>query len=468
MRQLNRAVSAFKKETRLPQRSYFLLMAIAAFPFLDFPLFWGSSYTRPLAYLIILPCCVIFAFPLIFSFLNDVRHLASLKVYIGFVTYSLLISLAWAFVQQSGGEIAIDWAQLGSLGVGVLGLVFFLYFLNNAKVFRLCCVVTGMVSIPLVILCCLQWWAMHQGQFGSAVTAIAGLFNYRASLENGKAFGLAPEGSYLADYIAIAVMPVSWAWVCTGESLFKKRWLGIVPEIWMLVGGGVCILAAQSRIGLIYLAFQVLLTLFLAQGGRRKLISNIAVIVFIGTIAAGIGYEIEYGGENYFHDLIVNPSNWQSENEVSNTTRAACMVTGIRIGTNYPLGVGIGRYGVYFRRFVPTWALWDPEIRNYLGALNEFGTTSAQANSKGMFSRLFAEVGFPGLILFAVWLLYVGKESYTTVVRTKNARNHNLAIVIMISFGTIIVAYFNTDSFILPYHYYIIAAAVKAKQIVSN
>ncbi len=86
--------------------------------------------------------------------------------------------------------------------------------------------------------------------------------------------------------------------------------------------------------------------------------------------------------------------------KISNQTRTEMQKIGFEIGMDNPVfGVGLGQFGFNFSKYVKDDLKNNPEIKTYLNEKDKFWPPT-----HGLFSRLFAETGFVGLILwFFLW-----------------------------------------------------------------
>lgn len=116
-----------------------------------------------------------------------------------------------------------------------------------------------------------------------------------------------------------------------------------------------------------------------------------------------------------------------SEENLSNICRYGTQVAAIHMGLDHPiLGTGLGQFPFYMEKYLPAWSMISPEIRGYLHG-------EGLPRVHGMYTRIFSEVGFLGLISWVGFFLYLFRDSYRIVLSSLSTNPDWLGIALLIN-----------------------------------
>ena len=146
----------------------------------------------------------------------------------------------------------------------------------------------------------------------------------------------------------------------------------------------------------------VLLMLFTrAFKARRKIfyVFIVSLMVFSGSVFVAVNWFPNAGkkGTETFESLY----NQDTTRRLSNVARFGAMDAAVRMGYFNPIfGVGLGQYAFHMPEYVQGWALESVEIRDYIAP----DVLDTWAHSHCLFTRIFAETGVTGLLLWlSLW-----------------------------------------------------------------
>jgi O-antigen ligase len=203
------------------------------------------------------------------------------------------------------------------------------------------------------------------------------------------------EPSVFAMYAAFA-----FPWLVSyAQEEGPRRWLRL-----LLLGYlGVMLILTQSRTAYAITLAQVALLLVGrkkaegTKGRAQRLLMAVVIVVGVVTLARVVGTE----ARNPMKTAVSLAADEDSVYYMSNLTR-----TGVQYGTmvmaaDHPLaGVGFGQAGFHIPAYLPQWASISPETAELLSPHE--GTPWPP--SHGLYVRMSAETGIPGLLLFlAIW-----------------------------------------------------------------
>ena len=106
-------------------------------------------------------------------------------------------------------------------------------------------------------------------------------------------------------------------------------------------------------------------------------------------------------------------------------------------------GVGYGQYPFHYADYVPSWAWISYEVQNW--SLNIPG--SLMTPSHGVYTRLLAETGIIGMILWVFTLLSMLWEINKSGIDSNKKRCYLISIVALLLFGL------NLDAFRIFYYW---------------
>ena len=137
-----------------------------------------------------------------------------------------------------------------------------------------------------------------------------------------------------------------------------------------------------------------------------------------------------------------NSSN--NSHELSNIARIGSQWAGWYMFLDNPFfGIGYGQYPFYYADYVPSWAWISGEVQTW--SLNIPG--SIMTPSHGIYTRLLAEAGFLGLLVWVSILFSMLWDICKSDVDADKKRCYLLSIVALILFG------FNMDAFRIFYYW---------------
>lgn len=276
--------------------------------------------------------------------------------------------------------------------------------------------------------------AMDTLPFPNVINRIHRLFSTRDLLTT-RVTGLAYEPSFLADQLVILYLPLWFASVVRGYSVFNTRSSIWSVELGLAVWGLVIVFLSQSRIGLIS-AFSSLVVLSLvaawklatrltkrvihALGMGRNEVSGLMKswiritiwLLFLTLVISAFFGVVRFAGrlDNRiarifkldFLEILRSHEDpvYTIASILAYAERVVYWDGGFRVFSLYPIfGVGLGNEGFYFRETVPAYGTRLTEIVRILEGSPQF------PNPKNLWVRLLAETGIIGFMLFVAWLL---------------------------------------------------------------
>src|SRR3990170_2993828 len=293
--------------------------------------------------------------------------------------------------------------------------------------------------------------------------------------------GLAYEPSWLANQLVMLYLPLWLASVVQGWSAFRRRPSRLSLELVLLIWGTCVLFFSYSRIGLLSFLFVLgVLAMVVAwryagtiadrwRAGlqdkgrlsrlpsRRFLQAASLAVVSLLLLAGLVGTTLLAGRTNERIQRLLSidlraalvparfPPVFEIANRLEIAERLIYWTSSFRVYSMYPLlGVGLGNTGFFFRENVPAFGTHLPEIIDILGP-----ETQAYANPKSLWFRLLAETGILGFMLFALWLLVMGKRALEARSSRSGAWG---AVATAACFALLaqVVEGFSLDSFALP------------------
>lgn len=136
--------------------------------------------------------------------------------------------------------------------------------------------------------------------------------------------------------------------------------------------------------------------------------------------------------------------------ELSNIARIGSQWAGWYMFLDNPVfGVGYGQYPFYYADYVPSWAWISKEVQ--IWGVNIIG--SAMTPSHGIYTRLLAETGLMGLLVWGIILLSMLWDICQSDVDADKKRCYSISIVALVLFG------FNADTFRIFYYWVFLGIA---------
>ncbi|MCL6622718.1 MAG: O-antigen ligase family protein [Syntrophobacterales bacterium] len=224
-------------------------------------------------------------------------------------------------------------------------------------------------------------------------------------LYTGKVRSVTGEPSFFGMYGAL-LLP----WLVSYLFTEKRRWPFALLTLYLVF----LMLLSLSRLAYGMLLLETLLLFYFIFRARVMSLSGttIALTLLAVTVTASI-YAIQRMAEADVELLRQGVVlSLASEENLSNICRYGTQVAAVHMGLDHPLlGTGLGQFPFYMEKYLPTWSMVSPEIREYLHGVG-------LPRVHGMYARIFSEAGAVGLIL---WLAFVGAllwETWRTVRRS--------------------------------------------------
>jgi len=465
--------SAKQKLVDLGPSFLFLLFSVFFLPFLDWPFIPGKSFIRPLS-----------LYPISIGLIFLLSQFSTLKIskkhgrnffstFTLFTCFSFFLSMffisIFLFDSQLAGAQSNDYELNILRGTFSLlcGWLMYFYFYFTISKFPLFLILPTLYKTILITICITFLAALVQSltqngfSFTESINNLFQIFHSSGQLEHNKAYGLSPEGSYLADTIAVLYLPICFSSITTNHSAFHKiPFIGRI-EVFLFVPLIITLFLSQSRIGFITLVFLFICFCYINfrntnDNKKRKikkwrLLISTCLLVFV---------PLAYIFSQQLMTTLASFLVWDNSSEVSgesNVTRLSHMLTAIYIFLKYPLGVGLGGFPNYYERFIPSWALWNPEIQNYLGFdSGRSFIANPLPNPKAMFPKVLCETGIVGALIFT-WFYFSLLYNVYKISKLKFAlaETKYWIYIMLYSLLAMIPFSFNNDSFLIPYYYFI-------------
>jgi len=266
------------------------------------------------------------------------------------------------------------------------------------------------------------------------------LFNYFPFLEIGHFQpGRISSISYEPPFLAIYLITISgwmFSYILTSKKITK-----FLPTIAVLV----LTYFSGSRTGLIVIFFQLFIfSIFLYKDRRFK---KYIVNFFIGfTLIFSV--LMVFNGEKVIKSVgeKVDSLDFKKNltKSVSNQSRFGMQYASVQVFLENPItGVGFGQQSYHSRTHYPTWATRD----NYEFELF-YKNKKEKAFPPGynIYTRLLAETGLIGILLFLM-ILYFSLNEVRLLMKNTNAEEKTLLIIVVISLTGLYINWFQIDTF---------------------
>ncbi|MRX39300.1 hypothetical protein GJU43_08445 [Flavobacterium sp. LC2016-23] len=269
---------------------------------------------------------------------------------------------------------------------------------------------------------------------------VLNLFDYFPFLE----VHLHPEGrissiSYEPPFFAIYLISIA-GWMFS-YILTNKKPIKFLPTIAVLV----LTYFSGSRTGLIVIFFQLLIfSIFLYKDIRFKTYIKKALIGFTVIFAVLLAFN----GEKVIKSVTAKMESLDFKNNltksVSNQSRFGIQYASIQVFKENPIaGVGFGQQAYHNRTHYPGWA-----------TKNNYEFTLYYKNKKektfppgyNLYTRLLAETGFIGFIVFVVLLYFSLRETISIMKNTQNEAKI-LTVIILITLIGLYINWLQIDTF---------------------
>jgi O-antigen ligase len=289
------------------------------------------------------------------------------------------------------------------------------------------CVYSFVIDIPAMSG---QQWAINILQW------ITKILHGSNGLYTSRLRSLSGEASWFGMYLGYA-----FPWLIS-SFLSERRWIKY-PIFLIMFSVLVLTYLTFSRTANLLILFDlvVFLPFIFTSKQSAKRINNIGLIVIL---FFQILLTFTSLGNTLFSRL--ESTDLSVDNRQSNIARFGSQVTAINMGLDHPVfGVGLGQYGFHMKDYIPAWAADNSEIKVW---------SSEDPNSPwppvhGLWARVLAETGFPGLLLWSmVWItLLINIIKRYLLMRNVNPENALFGLTLLVTILCLLLIGFVSDSF---------------------
>ncbi|WP_010250440.1 O-antigen ligase family protein [Myroides injenensis] len=227
------------------------------------------------------------------------------------------------------------------------------------------------------------------------------------------------------------------AWMFSYILTKKNKWIGIIPTIMVIF----LVIFSGARAATLIVLIQFFVFLFflvsVKQFGRYiqlAMKSILTIIVFVLLCKGDVIVEKVLSKLNLF----------TVENNISNQTRYGMQYATLKVFEENPIvGVGLGQNGFHKKNYYPEWAIknnyeftdWymNEEVYNFPPDFN-------------LFTRLLAETGVIGFILFIIFLFSCFTASWNCILYRRKEENV-LSTIVFISLVGFVINWMQIDYF---------------------
>lgn len=350
----------------------------------------------------------------------------------------------------------------------IIGISFFiisLHFIRTNQLLHRSLQLIYLGFFPLFFWSLLQFAYDQLGTgFPSWMVSIQSAISTSGTLFVGRITDFAYEPSWVAHQLNIFYLPLLLGSSLTSFSVIKKRIGFVTLENILLICSIFLLFLSKSRIGwitFIVCAFYVFIVfnknridilrnkyLFLKRKSWNFLMSITLIGLMIGALVTGLFISSKIDPRM---EQVLNPKTYQKQsllsiaNEFFFAERILYWQTGWNIFNDYPImGIGLGNYGYYFEKYMPSfaWALDEPRALIF--------QSTYQANNKNLWTRLLSETGIIGFLIFVSWLisLWLKADSLT---KDKPLNSSTWGFIMKIALIALLFEGFSIDSFAMPY-----------------
>ena len=260
--------------------------------------------------------------------------------------------------------------------------------------------------------------------------------NYQGLFFLGRLRSVTAEGSYFGMYAGM-ILP----WLMLG-------WLNSLRHkfIWGLINGYcfLLVIMTYSRTAYIMFFFEILLFLYIFRKEMEKELKNLiipGVIFFSVMLYFYIQMESRHPIE--ISTILLSVFDTSGKN-MSNVARFGSQIAAYNIFLDNPFwGSGFGMYGFYAADYYPSEAWSSLEIQNW--GSNVVGGNWPPAH--GLYVRILAELGLPGLALWVSFLLLLIYRLYKKSKLIKHGKISMQSRALLVSTIACVLCGFNVDSF---------------------
>jgi O-antigen ligase len=298
------------------------------------------------------------------------------------------------------------------------------------------------------------------------------LFSIR-DLMRERVTGLAYEPSWLADQLAVLYIPLWLSSLMRKYSVFPVYRKRISIELVLLIWGLIVLFFTYSRIGLVAIVFMIgallafrswrVINTLAEKRSRNSRLSKrkwqimilIGFLVGFMLVVAGILFLAVLTNERIrglftidLKEILTSeriPPIYNLANHLEYAERLLYWISSFLIFSHYPFfGVGLGNAGFFFRKYVPAFGYYLPEIIRTLGPYE-----ATFVNPKSLWLRLLAETGLLGFLLFLSWLIIMGLGAWI-LSRAQDRLKSMLGLAGGLAMIALVFEGFSLDTFALP------------------
>lgn len=256
----------------------------------------------------------------------------------------------------------------------------------------------------------------------------------------GRLRSLSGEPAMFAMYVTFAL-----PWISSFLFTENRRW----PYLFLLFYISIMMVLTFSRAAYIVFLVESLLILFFLRQYIKNIFGKYFIVfgVFILLMGSIISYYSVEGvteGRNLLA-VIYSFTNDDSQYNLSNIARFGSQVAGINMFLeNFVFGVGFGQYGFYMKDFIPSWALISKEILDAISTSEH----SPWAIAHGLYSRLLAELGLLGLLIWVyIWVSLLRLNLRNSKLRNISPKERVILKMVSVSLVSSLLIGFVADSF---------------------
>lgn len=285
-----------------------------------------------------------------------------------------------------------------------------------------------------------------------------------------RASGTTLEPSWLAHCLNILYLPLWLAASSRHYSSFRFRILGLSLENLLLAGGIVVLIFTYSRIGL--LAFGLVLVWLMLLGSRSlarrlaarfhsgstratkilQIVLSATLICLLVLVLGGLAYQLSRQDPRFASlfemestDVIESRDIFSFANQLDIAERVIYWDIGWKVFENHPmLGVGLGNAGMFTMKTISYYAWKLPEVQQ---VVFDFPIVP---NTKCLWTRLLAETGLIGFVLFITWLIVLWSSARRLHEHPVPALR-TLGLAGQFALMALLLEGFSIDTFALPY-----------------
>lgn len=250
------------------------------------------------------------------------------------------------------------------------------------------------------------------------------------------------EVSYFGVYCAF-ILPWIMSYIYT-EKTNKRKILFALINVYLLI----LIVFSKSRTAyaitfLQVFMYSICILIFKTSKQNKKIVIYMAIgiismfFIINNTVISKVKTDVNSVSQISISSLVKSLSD---KNNMSNVARNGMQRSAVQIGLDNPfVGVGLGQYGFYAEKYLDEKAMTSDEVRRWISEDN-----NAWPPVFSLFSRIIAEQGIIGVIIWTSMLIYM---IFSMIRQLKARQNDILGISLLVSFIGVIISWFNADMF---------------------